>query len=68
MEHQITLSDVQMADHDVKINMLETNSHNGTFVWNIDEFGRRYQEAVAGRVPYIYSPHFYVGRYGYKVG
>ena len=59
----MTLSDVQMADHDVKINMLETSSHDGTFVWKIDDFGRRYQEAVAGRVPSIYSPQFYVGHY-----
>ena len=64
----MTLTDVQMADRDVKINMLETSSHGGTFVWKIEDFGRRYQEAVAGRVPSIYSPQFYVGRYGYKVG
>lgn len=67
MEHQSTLSDVQMADHDVKIAMLETTSYDGTFFWKIGDFGRRLQDAVAGRCLSIYSPQFYVGRYGYKV-
>ena len=66
MERQMTLSDVQMTDHDVEFNVLQTSSHDGTFVWKIDDFGRRYQEAVTGRVLSIYSPQFYIS--GYKVG
>ncbi|CAB3985561.1 TNF receptor-associated factor 3-like [Paramuricea clavata] len=67
MEHQTTLSEVEMADHDLKIGMLETTSYDGIFFWKIDDFGRRLQDAVAGRCLSIYSPQFYVGRYGYKV-
>ncbi len=67
IEHQNTLTDVQIADHDVKITMLETTSYDGVFFWKIDDFGRRLQDAIAGRCLSIYSPQFYVGRYGYKV-
>jgi TNF receptor-associated factor 3 len=67
MEHQNTLREVEMADHDLKINMLETTSYDGIFFWKIDDFGRRLQDAVAGRCLSIYSSQFYVGRYGYKV-
>ncbi|CAB3996607.1 TNF receptor-associated factor 3 [Paramuricea clavata] len=45
----------------------ETTSYDGTFLWKIDDFGRRLQDAVAGRCLSIYSPDFYVGQFGYKV-
>ena len=67
MEHQDTLTDVQIADHDVKINMLERTSYDGTFFWKIEDFGRLLQDAISGRCLSIYSPQFYVCRYGYKV-
>ena len=60
MAPQMTLSDVQMPDHDVQINI------DGTFVWKIDDFRRQYQEAVAERVLSIDSPPYYIS--GYKVG
>jgi hypothetical protein len=67
MEHQNTLTDAQIADHDVKINMLERTSYDGTFFWKIEDFGRLLQDAISGRCLSIYSPQFYVSRYGYKV-
>ena len=67
MEHRNAMSDVQMADHDVKIDLLETTSHDGVFIWKIDDFGKKFQDAVSGKCLSIYSPQFYVGRYGYKV-
>ena len=51
----------------MQIQMLEGTSYNGVYVWKIDHFSRRFQEAVSGRTPSIYSPPFYVGRFGYKV-
>ena len=56
-----------MADHDVKIAILETTSYDGVFYWKIDDFTRRVQDAVTGKCLSIYSPQFYVKRYGYKV-
>ena len=67
MEHQHTLTDVQMAEHDVKISMLELTSYDGAFMWKIDDLSRRIHEAVTGKSLSIYSQPFYVGRFGYKV-
>ena len=66
-EHQLALHEIQLADQDMKIQMLEATSHNGTYIWKIDHCSRRFQEAVSGKTPSIYSPPFYVGRFGYKV-
>ena len=67
IQHQITFSGVKTTVHDVRLNLLETNSYDGTFLWKIDDFGIHYEEAVTGRVLSICSPQFYIGRYGYKV-
>ena len=67
IEHQQTLSDVQMAEHDEKISVLETASYDGSYIWKIQELERHIQETVNGKTLSIYSPPFYVGRFGYKV-
>ena len=66
-EHQLALHDVQLSEHDLQIQMLEATSYNGTYIWKIDRYSQRFQEAVAGKTPSIYSPPFYIGRFGYKV-
>ena len=66
-EHQLALHDVQLSEHDMQIQMLEATSYNGTYIWKIDRYSLRFQEAVAGKTPSIYSPPFYIGRFGYKV-
>ena len=66
-EHQLALHEIQLSEQDLQIQMLEATSYNGVYVWKIDQFSRRFQEAVSGKTPSIYSPPFYVGRFGYKV-
>ena len=66
-EHQLALHEIQLSEQDMQIQMLEATSHNGTYIWKIDHYSRRFQEAASGRTPSIYSPPFYVGRFGYKV-
>ena len=66
-EHQLNLHEIQLSEQDEQIQMLEATSYNGVYVWKIDHFRRRYDEAISGRTPSIYSPPFYVGRFGYKV-
>ena len=66
-EHQLALHDIQLSDQDMQIQMLEATSYNGTYIWKIDRYSLRFQEAVAGKTLSIYSPPFYVGRFGYKV-
>ena len=67
VEHSLTLHEIQLADQDLKLQILETTSHDGTFLWKIDEFDRRFRESVEGKTLSIYSPPFYTARYGYKL-
>ena len=67
VEHSMTLHEIQLADQDLKLQILETTSHDGTFLWKIDEFQRRFREAAEGKTISIYSPPFYTSRYGYKL-
>ena len=66
-EHQLNLHEIQLSEQDTQIRMLEATSYNGDYVWKIDHFSRRYDEAISGKTPSIYSPPIYVGRFGYKV-
>ena len=66
-DHQLALHEIQLSEQDLQIQILEATSYNGLYVWKIDHYSRRFQEAVSGRTPSIYSPPFYVGRFGYKV-
>ena len=66
-EHQLTLHEIQLSEQDMQIRMLEATSYDGVYVWKIDHFNRRFDEAVSGKTSTIYSPPFYVGRFGYKV-
>ena len=66
-EHQLALHEIQLSEQDMQIQMLEATSYNGTYVWKIDHYSHRFQEAVSGKTLSIYSPPFYVGRFGYKV-
>ena len=67
VEHSMTLHEIQLADQDLKLQILETTSHDGTFLWKIDEFQRRFREAAEGKTISIYSPPFHTSRYGYKL-
>ena len=66
-EHQLALHEIQLSEQDMQIQMLEATSYNGTYIWKIDNYSRRFQEALSGKTPSIYTPPFYVGRFGYKV-
>ena len=66
-EHQLALHEIQLSEQDMQIQMLEATSYNGTYVWKIDRYSHRFEEAVSRKTLSIYSPPFYVGRFGYKV-
>lgn len=66
-EHQLALHEIQLSEQDIQIQCLQATSYNGIYLWKIDNYSRRFQEAVSGKAPSIYSPPFYVGRFGYKV-
>ena len=67
VEHSIALHEIQLADQDLKLQIMETTSYDGFFLWKIDNFQRRFRESVEGKTISIYSPPFYTARYGYKL-
>ncbi|XP_036892459.1 TNF receptor-associated factor 2 [Sturnira hondurensis] len=67
LERSIGLKDLAMADLEQKVHEVEASTFDGVFIWKISDFARKRQEAVAGRVPAIFSPAFYTSRYGYKM-
>ena len=67
VEHSLALHEIQLADQDLKLQIMETTSYDGIFLWKIDEFQRRFREAVEGKTISIYSPPFYTARLGYKL-
>ena len=66
-EHQLALHEIQLSEEDLQIQILQATSYDGVYLWKIDQYSRRFQDAVSGKTPSIYSPPFYVGRFGYKV-
>ena len=60
-------SDAALAEVDLRLLAVETNSHNGLIIFKINNFARRHEEARTGRRVSLYSPTFYTSRHGYKV-
>ena len=66
-EHQLNRHEIQLSDQNLKMQMLQATSYDGNFIWKIDEYSQRFNDAVSGKTPSIYSAPFYVGKFGYKV-
>jgi TNF receptor-associated factor 2 len=64
LERTMALKDSTIAELELRITSLESTSYDGTLLWRINDFARRRQEAVQGRVTSIYSPAFYTSRTG----
>ena len=67
VEHSLALHEIQLANQDLKLQIMETTPCDGIFLWKIDEFQRRFREAVEGKTISIYSPPFYTAHLGYKL-
>ena len=59
LENQLALQDVQIAELNLKLQLLESTSYDGKLIWKIDNFERRKQDAIMGKSPSLYSPPFY---------
>ncbi|XP_053373675.1 TNF receptor-associated factor 3-like [Mercenaria mercenaria] len=66
-DSQFAQIDVQMAELDLRFQILETASYDGTLMWKLRDYARRKQDAVQGRTLSLYSQPFYTHRYGYKM-
>ncbi|XP_061699550.1 TNF receptor-associated factor 3 [Syngnathoides biaculeatus] len=63
----LSVHDIRLADMDLRFQVLETASYNGTLIWKIRDYKRRKQEAVAAKTLSLYSQPFYTGYFGYKM-
>ncbi|XP_078063719.1 TNF receptor-associated factor 2-like, partial [Mustelus asterias] len=66
-ENSICLKDLAIADLQLRLEILEHTSYDGTLVWRIADFTRKIQDAVDGRVPSIFSPPFFTSHSGYML-
>jgi hypothetical protein len=64
IDRQVTVTDITMAEHTMRIQSLETANYNGVLVWPIDDFARKRQEAIARKTNSVYSHAFYTSRVG----
>ncbi|XP_062379279.1 TNF receptor-associated factor 3 isoform X1 [Sardina pilchardus] len=66
-DDMLSVHEVRLADMDLRFQVLETASYNGTLIWKIRDYKRRKQEAVASKTLSLYSQPFYTGYFGYKM-
>lgn len=66
-DDMMSVHDIRLAEMDLKLQVLETASFNGTLIWKIRDYKRRKQEAVASKTLSLYSQPFYTGYFGYKM-
>ncbi|XP_052768381.1 TNF receptor-associated factor 3-like [Mya arenaria] len=66
-ESQFANIDIQMAELDLRFQILETASYDGLLLWKVRDYTRRKADALAGRTLSLYSQPFYTHRYGYKM-
>ncbi|XP_061600410.1 TNF receptor-associated factor 3 isoform X2 [Cololabis saira] len=66
-DDMLSVHEVRLADMDLRFQVLETASYNGTLIWKIRDYKRRKQDAVAGKTLSLYSQPFYTGYFGYKM-
>ncbi|XP_006632233.3 TNF receptor-associated factor 3 isoform X1 [Lepisosteus oculatus] len=66
-DNMLSMHEIRLADMDLRFQVLETASYNGTLIWKIRDYKRRKQEAVAAKTLSLYSQPFYTGYFGYKM-
>ncbi|EDO35237.1 predicted protein, partial [Nematostella vectensis] len=67
LESSITIHKTKLFQEDLRIQIQQAISYDGTFLWKIDKFTERYAEAKSGNATSIYSSPFYTHRFGYKL-
>ncbi|XP_060706395.1 TNF receptor-associated factor 2-like isoform X2 [Hemiscyllium ocellatum] len=66
-EKSICLKDLVIADLQLRLDILEHTSYDGTLVWAISDFTRKMQDAIDRKVPSIFSPPFFTAHCGYML-
>ena len=55
------------AEHNLRIQMLESTNYEGVLLWKINDFAGRKRDADSGKTLSLYSQPFYTSRFGYKM-
>lgn len=63
----LSLFNVRLAEVDLRLQMLETASYNGSLMWKIRGYSRRKGDATSGKTISLYSQPFYTEPHGYKL-
>lgn len=66
-DRELGIHDIRLAELDLRFQVLETASYDGTLLWKIRDYSRRKQEAVTGKTLSLYSQPFHSSRFGYKM-
>ena len=67
LDHTLNTCLNHNIDCDVRIQLLERATYDGTFLWKIDNYAQRRREAINGATLSLYSSPFYTSRQGYKM-
>lgn len=57
---------VQLKSFSLQIDALE-KLYGAQYIWRIDNYRKRFEEAHSNKKPMIFSPPFLSGRHGYKM-
>ena len=64
---RISVVEDRQQKYQKSIGDLRDSSHNGIFIWKIENYSKRKRDAMNGDSVSVYSSSFYVGRYGYRM-
>ena len=63
----IATHDIRLAEHSLRLDMMDCKNTDGVLLWKITEIRRRRRDAISGKTPSIYSQPFYTSSNGYKM-
>ncbi|XP_043914412.1 TNF receptor-associated factor 2 [Protopterus annectens] len=67
LERALAAKDKILRETEEKMRNMYSATYDGVFIWKIQDFSQKRQEAIAGRAPAMFSPAFYTSKYGYKM-
>ena len=67
VETQLGIFNLRMVEMDLRFQLLEASSYNGSLLWKITNYSKRKADALAGKTLSLYSQPFYTHRHGYKM-
>ena len=67
VDHTVSRCLNYSLDFDVRLQLIERATYDGTLLWKIDNYSQRRKEAIDGTTLSLYSTPFYTSKQGYKM-